>query len=80
MSCRRIRKSNNLLAEEAEDEREREREREREICGGKGEEKPKRPSYGGNFVLEEMMAGKGLGGLLSSGIFGSSSSSAQPEV
>jgi hypothetical protein len=33
-------------------------------------------------MLEEMMAGKGLGGLLSSGIFGSSSSSssAQPEV
>jgi hypothetical protein len=31
MSCRRIRKSNNLLAEEAEDERERERERERSV-------------------------------------------------
>jgi hypothetical protein len=77
MSCRRIRKSNNLQRRQ----KTREREREREICGGKGEEKPKRPSYGGNFVLEEMMAGKGLGGLLSSGIFGSSSSSsAQPEV
>jgi len=35
MSCRRIRKSNNLLAEEAEDERERERERSVEVRGKK---------------------------------------------